>query len=82
MLEYIDLAVKLVIATNLAYFTYEYIRCKRFYSRFKSLYTKMNDLKTILNNDPAPAPPSSETTNYKDRLCGVVSSGDSKKCFG
>ena len=43
----------------------------------------MSDLKAILNNDPAPAPPATaETTNYKDRLCGVVSSSDSKKYLG
>ena len=74
VLGYIDLALKVVIAVNFTYFTYEYICCKRFYSKFKSLYTEMNDLKTIINNDPALASPATAvTTNYKDRLCGVVS---------
>ena len=40
----------------------------------------MSDLQTILNNDPSPA--TAETTNYKDRLCAVLSSGDSKKYLG
>ena len=61
MLEYIDLVLKLVIAVNLTYFTFEYTRCKRIYSKFKSLYNKMTELKTILNNDPTPA--IVETTN-------------------
>ena len=53
MLEYIDLALKVVITVNLSYFTYEYMHL---YSKFKSLYNKMTDqLKTILNNDPSPA---------------------------
>ena len=83
MLEEVDLALKFVLAVNLSYFTYEYIRCKRLYSKCKSLYIKMTDLKTILNNDPTPAPPATaETTNCKDRLYGVVSSGDSKKYLG
>ena len=77
MLELVDLALKLVIAINLSYFTYEYIRCKSLYSKFKSLYNKMTDLQTILNN-PSPATATTvEQINYKDRLCAVVSSGDS-----
>ena len=28
---------------------------------------------------PMPVTSTTETTNYKDRLCGIVSSGDSKK---
>jgi hypothetical protein len=46
----------------------------------------MSDLQKILNNDPTPALPATATTveptNYKDRLCAVVSSGDSKKYLG
>ena len=80
MLEYIDLALKVVIAVNLTYFTFDYTRCKRLYSKFKSLYTKMSDLQTILNNETSPA--TAETTNYKDRLCAVLSGGDSKKYLG
>ena len=61
MFEQVDLALKFVIAINLSYFTYEYIRCKSLYSKFKSLYNTMTELKTILNNDPTPA--IVETTN-------------------
>ena len=82
MLEVVDLVLKLVIAIDLTYCTYEYIRCKHLYSKFKSLYSKTTELQKILN-DPTPAPPASaETTNYKDRLCGVVCISDSKKYLG
>ena len=54
-----------------------------FLLQFKSLHNKMNDLKTIQNNDTTPAPTATaETSNNKDRLCGVVSTGDSKKYLG
>ena len=43
----------------------------------------MDDLKTIVSNDLAPATLSTtKNPNYKDRLCGMVSSGDSKIYLG
>ena len=47
----------------------------------------MDDLKTILSNSPAPTstPPTTqaaENIHYKDRLCVIIFSGDSKKYFG
>ena len=86
MLGYTDLALKLIIALNLSYFTYEYIRCKHIVTKLKCLkYYKMNNFKTIMSTTgptPMPVTSTTETTNYKDRLCGIVSSGDAKKYLG
>ena len=45
----------------------------------------MNNLKTTMSTTgpiPTPVASTTKTTNYKDRLCGIVSSGDSKNYLG
>ena len=74
-LEYSIVFFECIIAINLTFYTYEYLRLRY---KFKTVYSKMEDVKPILNADKN----IECASKHRDRLCGVVSSGDSKKYLG
>lgn len=78
MLQYVDVIIKFVITLNLSYLCYNLFCFNKIY---KLLYSKMNDLTTIINSD-VNNPSTTNDSSYKDRLCGIVAAGDSKKYFG